>query len=46
MNQLSDYCYDHLNDFIDNYIQSNGIDFVIDNYIELREQYYEIKDAA
>lgn len=45
MDQLY-YVYEHLNEFIEQYIQSNGIDFVIDHFIELREQYYELKDVA
>jgi hypothetical protein len=32
--------YSQLNDFILYYIQTNGIIYVIDNYLALRDQYY------
>lgn len=32
--------YSQLNDFILYYIQTNGIIYVIDNYLTLRDQYY------
>lgn len=32
--------YNHLNDFIQMIIQSSGFEFVVENYIDLREQYY------
>ena len=37
--------YTHLNDFIQTYIQSNGMAFVVSNYIALREQYYLNKES-
>jgi hypothetical protein len=39
------YEYPHLNDYIQMVIQSNGIAFVVTNYIELREQYYMNKNT-
>ena len=35
-----------LNDFVSQVIQTNGIVFVMLNYLELREAYYEHKQAT
>jgi hypothetical protein len=34
-----------LNDYIRIYIQSNGITYVTNNYIQLREDYYNKKES-
>lgn len=39
MDQTLTY-YVHLNDFIQINIQLNGLAYVVENYIDLREQYY------
>lgn len=41
MEQMSGYT--QLNQFIFWFIQNNGISYVVDNYIGLREQYYCLK---
>lgn len=38
MDQMSGYS--QLNEYITVAIQINGITYVVDNYLELREQYY------
>ena len=32
--------YDQFNDYIYHHIQISGIDYVADNYIDIRENYY------
>lgn len=32
--------YDHLNEYIYVIIQTSGMSYVVENYIDLREQYY------
>ena len=37
--------YNQLNDYIQIFIQSDGMAFVLSNYIALREQYYLYKQT-
>lgn len=37
--------YEQLNDLIYATIQSCGMDYTVNNYIALREQYYNLKDS-
>lgn len=37
--------YNQLNEFIQVIINSNGIQYVVDNYINLREDYYTCKQT-
>ena len=41
-----DQFYQHLNEFIEFMMHLNGVEYVIVNYSELREQYYEMKEPA
>lgn len=38
--------YNQLNDYIIFNIQSYGMEYTVDNYIVLREQYYEMKEPS
>lgn len=44
MDNMSDFS--QLNQYIYWYIQNNGIPYVVDNYIVLREQYYSEKTTT
>jgi hypothetical protein len=46
MGDMSVYNYDQLNDFICYWIQSNGMEYVAENYITLREDYYNNQSSA
>lgn len=46
MNDYNTNSNTHLNDFILEYLQSDGIEYVAINYIELRNDYYAIKEAG
>lgn len=35
--------FEHLNEYIQIAIQNNGMPFVVENYVVLREQYYSEK---
>lgn len=38
--------HNRLNDYIQIIIQTDGFDFVVTNFIALREQYYECKQSS